>query len=142
MSTTNSDVVDECAGFSGVFPIGDGMFIVCICVTVAICFRWFVSSLLVAVRLDGNALLTLEAKGSDGARPPCVRGYRTNAFLKQKSSDFFATSVAPTTCASSVSKKIASTISTRGRKPFQTITDRFADFQGHCLNLHADFPLP
>jgi hypothetical protein len=27
------------------------------------------------------------------------------------------------------------------RKRFQIITDRFADFQGHCLNVHVDFPL-
>ena len=27
------------------------------------------------------------------------------------------------------------------RQRFQTITDRFADFQGHCLNVHVDFPL-
>ena len=27
------------------------------------------------------------------------------------------------------------------RKRFQAITDRFADFQAHCLNVHVDFPL-
>jgi hypothetical protein len=27
------------------------------------------------------------------------------------------------------------------RKRFQTITDRFADFQAQCLNVHVDFPL-
>jgi hypothetical protein len=27
------------------------------------------------------------------------------------------------------------------RKHFQTITDRFADFQAQCLNVHVDFPL-
>jgi hypothetical protein len=27
------------------------------------------------------------------------------------------------------------------RKKFQTITDRFADFQAECLNVHVDFPL-
>ena len=27
------------------------------------------------------------------------------------------------------------------RKKFQTITDRFADFQAQCLNVHLDFPL-
>ena len=27
------------------------------------------------------------------------------------------------------------------RKKFQTITDRFADFQAQCLNVHVDFPL-
>ena len=27
------------------------------------------------------------------------------------------------------------------RKRFQVITDRFADFQAQCLNVHVDFPL-
>ncbi len=70
------------------------------------------------------------------------RAYWKNAFLKQyeKFSRFLRNELCSNNLRDFGLKKGLDHLDAV-RKRFQTITDRFADFQGHCLNVHVDFPL-
>jgi hypothetical protein len=70
------------------------------------------------------------------------RAYWKNAFLKQyeKFSRFLRNELCSNNLRDFGLKKGLDHLDAV-RKRFQTITDRFADFQGQCLNVHVDFPL-
>jgi len=70
------------------------------------------------------------------------RAYWKNAFLKQyeKFSRFLRNELCSNNLRDFGLKKGLDHLDAV-RQRFQTITDRFADFQGHCLNVHVDFPL-
>jgi hypothetical protein len=70
------------------------------------------------------------------------RAYWKNAFLKQyeKFSRFLRNELCSNNLRDFGLKKGLDHLDAV-RERFQTITDRFADFQGHCLNVHVDFPL-
>lgn len=70
------------------------------------------------------------------------RAYWKNAFLKQyeKFSRFLRNELCSNNLRDFGLKKGLDHLDAV-RQRFQTITDRFADFQSHCLNVHVDFPL-
>ena len=70
------------------------------------------------------------------------RAYWKNAFLKQyeKFSRFLRNELCSNNLRDFGLKKGLDHLDAV-RKRFQTITDRFADFQAQCLNVHVDFPL-
>jgi hypothetical protein len=70
------------------------------------------------------------------------RAYWKNAFLKQyeKFSRFLRNELCSNNLRDFGLKKGLDHLDAV-RQRFQTVTDRFADFQGRCLNVHVDFPL-